>query len=187
MNYKERGLLLMKYYSNMQESIDQYKDYVNTHIRNVKVAYNKYADVLKDVLGINKKELLERVLNHDKSKWSADEFEGYRQKFYPVEGEEPNEDIFDKSWFHHLKNNDHHPEYWTYVDDNNKDKILDMPDICIAEMILDWATFSILKQDDNEFIEYYKNNRYNKPFSNNTRDKLDKVMKEIIEGNVSWV
>ena len=31
-----------------------------------------------------------------------------------------------------------------------------MPNICIAEMILDWATFSILKEDDREFIEYWE-------------------------------
>ena len=134
--------------SNTQESIDKYKDYVNTHINNIKIAYNKYKYILGDVLGIDNKELLDRVLNHDKSKWSKEEFEGYRQKFYPVEGDEIDDNVFNKSWFHHLRNNDHHPEYWTYIDDNDTKRFQDMPDICIAEMILDWATFSILKYDD---------------------------------------
>lgn len=173
--------------SNTQESIDKYKDYVNTHINNIKIAYNKYKYILEDVLNIDLKELLQRVLNHDKSKWSKEEFEGYRQKFYPVEGDKISDDIFNDSWFHHLKNNDHHPEYWTYVDDKDAKKIQDMPDICIAEMILDWATFSILKNDDKEFIEFWEKNKYTKPISTNTRVKVEKVMDKIKEGNASWL
>lgn len=175
--------------SNTQESIDRYKDYVNTHIRNVKVAYNKYADTLKDVLDIDKKELLERVLNHDKSKWSKEEFDGYRKKFYPTteESTENQDPAFEDAWFHHLKNNDHHPEYWTYVDNKEATKIKDMPNICIAEMILDWATFSILKEDDREFIEYWENNKFIKPFSAYTRNRVEEVMDKIKEGNNLWL
>jgi len=173
--------------SNTQESIDKYKDYVNTHINNIKIAYNKYKDILSDVLGVDLKELLERVLNHDKSKWSKEEFEGYRQKFYPVEGDKIDDNAFNDAWFHHLKNNDHHPEYWTYVDDKETNKIQDMPDICIAEMILDWATFSILKNDDKEFLEFWDKNKYIKPISTNTRAKVEKVMDKIKEGNTSWL
>ena len=156
------------------------------YINNIKVAYHKYADILEKSLNIDKKELLERVLNHDKSKWSKEEFEGYRQNFYPVQGEEPDEDIFNKSWFHHLKNNDHHPEYWTYAENVSINKIVDMPNICIAEMILDWATFSILKDDDKELIEYYKKTKYLKPLSFDTRAKINTVMKMINEGNSLW-
>lgn len=67
---------------------------------------------------------------HDLSKFSANESFGYA--FHDFKSDKF--DLgFECAWNHHVKHNEHHPQYW-----NNGGLLLPMPKIYIAEMVADW-------------------------------------------------
>jgi len=131
----------------------KYTDYVDDHCRRVLDGYYKYGKQILDVMG-NKSldtELLQRCMNHDKSKFDPVEFIGYRMHYNPENGEDPAlaEKNFDKAWLHHENFNDHHPEYWIQRDVNEERKdpsqpilmiyrAIEMDKISLAEMFCDW-------------------------------------------------
>lgn len=119
---------------------DEYLDYINQHIKNVYKAFEIYDEVIRTVLEYDSYDLCRRVINHDASKYSSEEFNAYRRKFYPTSTEinkDKIEEEFDLAWKHHYKLNDHHPEHWIL-----NGVPTDMSDISIAEMILDWTAMS---------------------------------------------
>lgn len=118
---------------------NEYTQYIKEHIANVQKAYQVFGEELFDLLQFNKKKFELLLSRHDESKFSVDEFEPYRQKFFPIEGEVVDEKKFNDAWKHHYMNNPHHPEYWFYCDKKPKD----MPDSYIAEMFCDWAAMSM--------------------------------------------
>lgn len=78
--------------------------------------------------------------------------------------------IMDEATAHHIKNSQHHPEYWSDVTDNlvNPDardeasQIIDatkMPDIYIAEMVADW--FAVAKERHNS-VKFWADKNINK-------------------------
>lgn len=77
---------------------------------------------------------LKQVLVHDMSKFSCAEFQTYRRKFRPLEGEEklPDE-LWDQALLHHYNSNPHHPEYWRI-----ESRLIPIPDRYIKEMVADW-------------------------------------------------
>lgn len=148
-----------------------YREYITEHISNVRIVYLKYGDKLCKILNINPYILVDNINKHDHSKYSEEEFEGYRQYFHPCSDEIPDEKIFELAWKHHYKNNPHHPEYW--VDEiNNTYK--DMEPIYIAEMLLDWEAMS-MKFGGNTY-EYYMKEKDNKPFSDGTKKIIEKAI-----------
>ena len=149
----------------------KYREYINEHITNVRIAWLKYKDILCKKLNVNPYILSNNIDKHDHTKYSEEEFEGYRQYFYPCSDEEPNEELFNLAWKHHYKNSPHHPEYW--VDEDNK-YIKDMEPIYIAEMLLDWEAMSM--KFGGTTYDYYMKEKDNKPFSDNTRKLIEKVI-----------
>ena len=124
---------------------NEYLLYINEHRDNVSNAYSKYMlpllhssddTELKDAIvqaGIN-------IQYHDLSKYSKEEFEPYRFKFFPTKSEKSSpmyeqvcKEGFDKAWEHHHQNNPHHVEHWSNQD---------MPLEYIVEMICDWSAMS---------------------------------------------
>jgi hypothetical protein len=87
-----------------------------------------------------------RLLLHDLSKFSRNEFWPYAEHFY---GEKKHEEEFHQAWLHHVYHNDHHWEH--FIDDypsiskilmttNSQPKNLiihQMPDEAIIEMVAD--------------------------------------------------
>lgn len=152
----------------------KYREYIKEHKANVLAAYNMYGEQLASRLGISLSILWLNVKMHDESKYSDEEYNAYRRKFFPCSFEKANPKDFEMAWHHHLSSNPHHPEYWTYVDDNKEPRILDMPDIYIAEMLLDWQAMSM--KFNNTIREYYEKNRDSKPISDDTKKKIDSVI-----------
>ena len=146
----------------------EYMAYIDEHISNVQNAYLKYGETLCKLLNISPFDLFEKVAIHDQSKYSEEEFDAYRNYFYPCTDEKRNKEEFDIAWKHHYENNPHHPEYW---------KGKDMCNIAIAEMLLDWEAMSV-KFHGNTY-DYYLKERDNKGFSDNTKHILDKIVKEV--------
>lgn len=152
----------------------EYKNYILNHIENIKKCFDIYNKQLCNQLEIDNMELYKLIIIHDQSKFSKEEFNLYRQYFYPVANEIKNQDLFDIGWLMHQNSNKHHPEFWIMRNDN-KTTVLDMPNIYIAEMTLDWAAMG-LNFKDNAY-NYYHAQGYKKPLSNNTKNTLDKIIK----------
>ena len=151
----------------------QYLEYIKEHKKNVTKAFEVYGELIIDLLyddNVNKqltwKKLYEKIRDtHDDSKYETEEFEIYRRKFFPRNGEEPISDYeFNKAWLHHIHNNPHHPEYWVYVDYDalNSDKpalvnYYQMDEDSIIEMLCDWIGIGY-KFNNTAYDYYYKSN-----------------------------
>ena len=128
------------------EKENEYMNYISTHVDRVIKAYER----LRDEILVNEGQeyidafaIMNRLIGkHDESKYSDDEFDAYRAKFYPVDDSGDKEEIdeaFEAAWRHHYQNNPHHPEYW--YDFENKTIREEMPLHFIIEMIADWMSF----------------------------------------------
>lgn len=86
------------------------------------------------------------VADHDKSKYTDEEFIAYRQYFYPsMEDKLPDKvkyQAFDYAWQHHYMTNRHHPEHWSSLNYRQPAQVK-MPDEFFAEMICDWIAVSL--------------------------------------------
>ena len=120
-----------------------YSDYVVQHINTVLSVFVTLRQLFKDRID---KSLLDKlgvnVLNHDKSKGSEEEFDGYRQYFYPEKGQEKDVDKFNFAWLHHIHNNPHHWEHWVLAEPAGS-VALEMPELYAFEMLLDWTAMSL--------------------------------------------
>lgn len=156
----------------LEEMNVEYNYYIENHIENVRKCFTIYGKDLCDRLGVDYNRLADMIEDHDKSKYSEEEFEGYRVYFYPTdfESSESNKQFrknkFDQAWLHHLRNNAHHPEFWLYADDNGAVKVKDMDPLHIAEMLLDWTAMSITKGDTT--YSYWMSHGNTKPLSRNS-------------------
>ena len=65
----------------------EYKDYILEHINNVKKAFKNYGELLCNELELNLQDMMNQIEEHDESKWSAEEFDLYRRKYFPEPGE----------------------------------------------------------------------------------------------------
>lgn len=79
---------------------------------------------------------IEQIMNHDLSKFSKDEFVGYAANFITDSRQDQGdvEQLFNKSWLHHIHNNPHHWQHWIIPNG----KVLEMPEEYAAEMVADW-------------------------------------------------
>lgn len=88
------------------------------------------------MLGVNETQLQE----HDRSKWSPEEFGPYALHF--CGGGAP--DLFYLAWLHHIHHNPHHWQYWIFPDGftpkgtNVEDGVVPMPGSYALEMVADW-------------------------------------------------
>lgn len=98
---------------------------------------------------------------HDKSKYSAEEFEAYRMKFFPaMEDQDMPKEWFDHAWNHHQKSNPHHWQYWIMWTPEMS-IALKMPLVYIIEMLCDWGAMSSkFKDTPSAFYEKEKKKMY---------------------------
>ena len=141
----------------------KYEKYIHNHRYYIEEAFNEMLSNkdLEDFIDWEEYhiDLYNRVVYHDISKYSKEEFDAYRKNFYPVIDEEKalNEDDFYKAWEHHWKNNRHHWQARSFDicenDKLSKEQILD----CL-ENILDWMAMGYVFNDrPYQFYEKNKN------------------------------
>lgn len=148
-----------------QESLEknkkqqEYVEYIEEHIGNVKKAFEQYFKPLlaADTIGsrfISDEEFKDAIIKaepnievHDSSKWGDEEFDGYREKYYPTAKELSDPEYQEKvkeraeiAWISHYKHNWHHPMYWV---DEETGEPTDMNLQAIVEMICDWLAMSM--------------------------------------------
>ncbi len=145
------------------ESRNAYSSYVNNHITGVRKAFDMFGGELcrlifnerNDIGKVSDyKELYDKIdiilSDHDKSKYSAEEFDAYAAKFYTSKEDDLDhiQNNFDKAWDHHKKYNKHHPEYWCITNTSGKITIVPMSPIYLIEMILDWISVSMTNKSN---------------------------------------
>ena len=147
------------------------------------------AKVIFEYDSVRFKDLVEQAYKHDMSKFSKEEVGPYIKithyymcKAKGLKAEELSKEEHDEvldAIFHHLKSNEHHPEYY----DNNATRersntIIDaksMPDLFIAEMLCDWMAMS---QEFNNSIHKFSESVVNKKFI--FTDKQVNLINELI-------
>ena len=157
-----------------------YAEYIENHVVDVKKAYELIGKQLQNTLHVDEFELVKRVNTHDVSKWSKEEFDAYRQHFYPEDGEQDDKEAWENAWEHHYLNNDHHPEHYEFFSSNTlcfKKVVYPMPKEAIAEMILDWVAMSL--NFKTSLKDWYKNAHLD--LHEDTKKIVDAVM------NQKWV
>lgn len=153
----------------LEDKKQEYKDYIEEHIKNTKKAWDLVQPKLKGEFALSEKtkNTVETLIkSHDASKYSEEEFEPYRQYFYPENDKEKNREIFDKAWQHHYGTNKHHWEHW------NGEKI---PLVYILELLCDWKAMS-LKFGDTP-LDYYNKNKGKMKIHPETKQTLEKWIK----------
>lgn len=181
---------------------EKYLSYIFEHQRNVLAAYIKLfnpknVDILKNKGIVNDtilEELSQEIINHDNSKFSNEEFDFYRKKFYPtnrekklsISGDEMKQ--FDIAWMHHYLNNPHHPQYWKWVQlgsnkntPNYSNTILPvatpMDIVSILHMICDWEAMSF--KFNSTTMDWYNSNASEKEresLNPETKEKLEEIL-----------
>lgn len=163
---------------------DQYRQYITEHINNVQKMYSKwkwlFMELFPEVYKYEGQYLMESQLgSHDASKYSVEEFEGYRQRFFPLVENQFDKHEFNRAWLHHIHNNPHHPEYWVlYGEDGpNSVEVFEMPEHFIIEMICDWLAMCITK--GGTVWEWYYTKGKDNLFGKYTRLKVERAIEQI--------
>lgn len=127
----------------------QYKKYIEEHRENVRTAFSELTLKL-DLDNELYIELFKRILEHDLTKYSEEEFDAYRKTFYPINQEEKDsaKEDFKKAWEHHWQNNDHHWEHR-----QNDTEFTEETELAILENVCDWLAMGYRP------IEYYNKNK----------------------------
>lgn len=179
---------------NMKEQ--EYLEYIKDHINRVQVAFNMYIAPLREKNNISSmfsdeeiKNTIDRVeeniKRHDDSKFSDDEFDGYRAKYYPTNlekslGSEYDEMLqrrYDECWKSHYTNNPHHPEHWVNHETGVRN---DMSLEAIMEMLCDWEAMSA--KFNTNTLEWYENSAKDEKaaFSDNTKRIVEEFLYNIL-------
>lgn len=86
----------------------EYKKYIKNHKINIIRAFYELTNCkelqnyfLNNYALIDK--LYQRILNHDNSKYSKEEFDAYRKQYHPINKQEKNLNkmAFEQAWLHH--------------------------------------------------------------------------------------
>ena len=161
------------------DRIDEYKEYLTTHISNVKKAYEIIEDKLLSDSDLTAEELTQlnyNIKNHDKSKYEDVEFYPYLCNFYPSNKNKLNQNEYDYAWLHHQHLNPHHWQHWILREDENNIKLLDMPDIYVIEMLCDWSSFQY-NNPESTANKWYNDNKDKMLLSQNTIQLIEKYLK----------
>lgn len=174
----------------------EYLDYINNHIRLVKKAFALYfaplffksciSLIISDYdLKVAIQDVAKIINNHDASKFSDSEFDGYRAYYYPTSLEKTGdeeykhnvEERYEECWKHHYQTNVHHPMHW--VDQETKiPRDMSLP--AIIEMICDWESMALMFNSDT--IKWYETKAEDekKCMSANTKEIVEELLYNVL-------
>ena len=162
----------------------KYDEYIKEHKDNVKQAYQWLRNYLPEIFedGYLKMECDLLIEEHDKSKYSSEEYDPYDAYFYGSRSYQV-VDEFKHAWLHHIHKNPHHWQHWVLINDNPEEGeiVLDMPDEYIIEMICDWWSFSWKSGDLTEIFKWYEEHSPYMKLSEYTRDHVEDILRMIKE------
>lgn len=158
-----------------KEMEEFFNERTNAHIQRVKNNIQKICEEYPNDGSINKEDLEQRASTHDISKWSPEEYIPYVffswKKLCEKEGKKYNmpegmDEKFNEAWMHHYSFNDHHPEYFSNVNDMSKQQM--------TEMVCDLNSMS--QEFNNSLLDWIKNNTFKKyNFDKQHKDFIIKI------------
>lgn len=179
---------------------EEYYNRIGLHRNNVYKAFQKLIkDPSSEIIIFEKPvyliadKLEPEIRNHDMSKFGDEEFYGYRMKWYPTlkeknllatseeyrrEAEEANA----LACQHHMRNNDHHPQWWCIDNDVEEYKLGDPSDmtiIAMLHMICDWEGMSM--EVGGSTKQWWANNKADKSryMTENTINFVDMIIDQM--------
>lgn len=182
MTQSDEAIWLSDEQKNIANELDaketEYTEYVNKHIKTVQAIWQYIQPFLTGKYWLEETFLGAvdlAIKEHDKSKFSNDEFHAYRQWFYPTELELVDQYFrhseFMKAWNHHQNLNRHHWEYWVFICDCDKTTALEMPLGYILEMLCDWTAMSL--KNGNKPSDWFFSNRFKMKLHENTVENIN--------------
>ena len=121
------------------------------------------------------------LIIHDWQKFTPAEFKPYRLSFYgPWKYKQRPQwlvDQFDYAWLHHQHYGPHHWQYFILRQDEEEDKILEMPDRYRREMLADWIGAGRAITGKIEVVEWYAKNKRKIQLHPNTRAWIEEELK----------
>lgn len=155
---------------------NEYNNYLNDHIRNVKRGFNWLVENLPEIFnGVYVSQVSPLIESHDDTKWSDEEYSSYDDYFYGNRTKQV-ESSFDLAWLHHQHNNPHHWQYWVLQEDSGKTRALEMPIEFVIEMICDWWSFSWKSDNLNEIYNWYATNKKKMTLHPETLAKVERIL-----------
>lgn len=163
--YKKLNESEEKHYYTIKEAHEEYKKYLEGHIKNVQAAMNwivaHYKDKDPNFIPYHKQALIQCAYDHDKSKYEDEEFFPYLHHFYPTcEEDEMKTEEFEQACKHHIKSNPHHWDFWIDDEGNYVRKIEENDDMykCHTyERVCDWLAMAA--QHDEYKSDWYEINK----------------------------
>jgi hypothetical protein len=117
--------------------------------------------------------LIWRGIIHDWTKALPIEWGAYANRYYGQHDQAK----FDRAQNHHHKHNDHHWQYWVYLNDSGEQIALAMTDAARKELLADWRGANrAIGLQESELIEWYLENYEIFHFHPETRAWLDREL-----------
>ena len=157
----------------------EYDRYLKIHKKRIIASYNERVYALKQALQLSDtevNELRDRILKHDESRYSPEEWDNWRKSYFPENEEEKKEGkkTEELARKHHYKMNAHHPQHW-----NGKE----MDKVSIAEMIIDWEADS--RADGGNPLKWFLYSEdaedTKKELNEKTKEEVERVLQTIYD------
>ena len=165
-----------------RKKIKEYKNYIHDHKMNILRAFYEFVNCkpLEKIMFDSKIlfPLWDRVVKHDESKYSKEEFEPYRKQYHPVDAQEKalNTLAFNKAWEHHYQTNDHH---WQNRQDWPNVELDIQTKLACLENVIDWLAMGY-KFNDRPY-QYYEKHKEEIKLPQKQKDFIEYLIYEGID------
>lgn len=161
-----------------QEAKD-YLKYLKQHIECVALAYERLKEIIPDLFDGHDDEIIlkteQHIKEHDSIKFSPDRLKIYGEHFLGKSDKEE----YNKLILEHIANCPHHFQHWLVFYDRDNIQAVEIPYDYIIEMICDWYSFSFIKNDEKEIVNWYKMARNRMIFAPKTQIIIDNIIDKI--------
>lgn len=161
----------------------QYDLYLEQHINNVAKAFDWLRNNLPELFSDYQNLEWQIIFEHDRSKYSSDEYDPYDTYFYGNNRSCKVINEFRKAWLLHIHRNPHHWQHWILLNDEPDEGkiILEMPYNYIIEMICDWWSFSFGKGNLGEIFSWYNKHSEHIELAPKTRKTVENILQKLYD------
>ena len=164
----------------MEYGYVNYPQYIQSHMNAVRIAFYHLKGI-GAFAGFSDEEIDKaerKVLKHDHSKMSDEEWDAYDAYFYGTNRSWDVVEEFERAWLHHIHENKHHWQHWVLIPDGGDRELraIEIPDCYIIEMICDWASFGVSHGNLSEVVNWYIEHKDGIIMHEASRSKLEGIL-----------